>query len=91
MAGVGSEAVTEKPAKENTQRKPRRPNTLKNDTQVITRVDNKGIPVSPAKSASGYRIAACVIVRDHLPISCTDLRAKEHKNLRDYIIETLFH
>ena len=29
VAGVGSEAVTEKPAKENTQRKPKRPNMLK--------------------------------------------------------------
>ena len=91
VAGVGSEAMTEKPAKEKRHRKPRRPNMLKNDAQVITRVDNKAIPISPAKAANGYSIATGVIVHDHVPISCPDLRAPKHENLREYIIHTLYN
>jgi hypothetical protein len=40
----------------------RKPHQFTNDTSIISQVDDKGLPVSPLKAASGYRnaiVASC--------------------------------
>ena len=91
LAGLCSEAVSEKQPTKKRWSKNRRSNQLTNNIQVVTRVDSTGAPVSPPKVASGYSNAAGVIVREHVPITVTDLRAKEHANLRTLILQMLFN
>jgi hypothetical protein len=58
---------------------------------VITQIDGKGIPVSPIKCSGGYSISIGVIVRENVPITCTDLRAKQDKNLMGLLMQMLFN
>jgi hypothetical protein len=91
MAGVDSEAVPQHQAKEKMQRKKRKSDELSNNIHVITRIDSKGIPVSTVKSSGGYSISVGVIVRENVPITCTDLRAKQSKNLTGLLMQMLFN
>jgi hypothetical protein len=91
MASVDSEAVPQHQAKEKWQRKKRKSNELSNNIHVITRIDGKGIPVSPVKSSGGYSISVGVIVRENVSIICTDLRAKQYKNLTGLLMQMLFN
>ena len=68
----------------------RRPNKLRNKTQLVTRVNKQGFPVSPVKVANGYSIAVGVIAREGVNITCTDFRAKAQKNLREELLTKLF-
>ena len=88
--GVGSEAMQDQPAKEKRPHNPRKPNWLSNDTFVITRVDSRGVPVSPEKAASGYNNAIGVIVRENVSITCMDLRGKDQAGTRDNLLVKLF-
>jgi hypothetical protein len=58
---------------------------------VITRIDGKGIPVSPIKSSGGYNISIGVIVWENVPITCTNLRAKQYKNPTGLLMQILFN
>jgi hypothetical protein len=58
---------------------------------VITQIDGKGIPVSPIKCSGGYIISIGVIVQENVPITCTDLRAKQHRNLTGLLMQMLLN
>jgi hypothetical protein len=71
--------------------KPRKPHQLTNDTFIISRVDDKGVPVSPLKAASGYRNAIGIIVHETINITCTSLRVEEQANIREELFNKLFN
>jgi hypothetical protein len=81
----------EQPLKKKRACKPRKPNKLTNDTFKITRIDDRGVPVSPYKKAKGFSNAIGCIVREGVKITCTDLRAKDKENLREVIFNRLFN
>jgi len=89
--GLDSEAEQDQSPKQKKARKARRPNQLTNETFVITRVDGRGVPASPVKFSKGYSNAIGCIVRENVKITCTDLRAKEHENLRQRLFNRLFN
>ena len=91
VADVCSQTVPEQQAKRKRRHKRRRPTQLTNHVHVVTRVNKKGSPVSPVKVASAYSNAAGIIVRENVPITCTDLMAEEHNNLRTLILQVLFN
>jgi hypothetical protein len=71
--------------------KPRKPHQLINDTFIISRVNDKGVPVSPLKAASGYCNAIGVIVRETINITCTGLRVEEQANIQEELFNKLFN
>jgi hypothetical protein len=79
---VGSQATQDKQAKEKRPPKPRKPNQLSEGSFVISRVDNRGVPMSPYKIASGYNNAIGVIVCETVHITCNELRAKDEDDIR---------
>jgi hypothetical protein len=81
----------EHPSKEKRVRKPRKPNKLTNDTYRITKIDGRGVPVSPLKHAKGFSNAIGCIVRETVKITCTDLRGKDKENLRELLFSRLFN
>jgi hypothetical protein len=64
---------------------------LANDTYVITRVDRRGVSVSPLKAASGYNNAIGVFVHETVNITCGNLRAKEQVNIQEVLFNKLFN
>jgi hypothetical protein len=53
--GTAQETTSqEHPSMEKRVRKPRKPNKLTNDTYKITKIDGRGVPVSPLKHAKGF-------------------------------------
>lgn len=68
----------------------RRPKKLRNETQLVTRVDIQGLPVSPVKVANGYSIAVGVIAREGVNITCRDSRPKAQTNMREALLTKLF-
>jgi len=81
----------EQPSKEKRACKPRKPNELTNDTFKITRIDGRGVPVSPVKHAKGFSNAVGCIIRETVKITCTDIRAKDKENLREMLFNRLFN
>jgi hypothetical protein len=81
----------EQPAKEKRACRPRKPNKLTNDTFKITRIDGRGVPVSPVKNAKGFSNAIGCIVRETMKITCTDIRGKDKENLREMMFNRLFN
>jgi len=55
---------------------------LTNDTFKITKIDGRGVPVSPLKHAKGFSNAVGCIVSETVKITCTDIRGKDKENLR---------
>ncbi|XP_047051104.1 mucin-1-like [Lolium rigidum] len=89
--GLDSEATQDQMPKQKKARKARRPNQLTDETFVITRVDGRGVPASPVKFSKGYSNAIGCIVRETVKITCTNLRSKEHENLRQRLLNKLFN
>jgi hypothetical protein len=87
---LDSESVQDETPKQKKARKARRPNELTNETFVITRVDDRGVPASPVKFAKGYSNAIGCIVRESVKITCKNLRAKVNDNLREKLFKRLF-
>jgi hypothetical protein len=58
--------------------------------QVVTHVDDRGVPVLPQKVASGYITTICVLVRNGVKITCVDLRSMENTKMREDILDQLF-
>jgi hypothetical protein len=79
----------EQPLKKKRACKPRKPNKLTNDTFKITRIDDRGVPVSPYKKAKGFSNAIGCIVREGVKITCTDLRAEEGEPERSALQQAL--
>jgi hypothetical protein len=71
--------------------KPRKPHQLTNDNFIISRIDDKGVPISPLKAASGYRKAIGVILHEIVNIMCTSLRVEEQANIREELFNKLFN
>jgi hypothetical protein len=65
-AHLSYEAMQDQSAVKNMPPKPRKPHQLTNNTFIISQVNDKGVPVSPLKAASGYHNAICVIVREYV-------------------------
>jgi hypothetical protein len=63
-------------------RKPRSPRKLPTKIQVVTHVDDRGVPVLPQKVASGYSTTIGVLVRNGMKITCVDLRSIENTKVR---------
>jgi hypothetical protein len=81
----------EQPAKNKRACRPRKPNKLTNDTFKITRIDGRGVVVSPVKNAKGFSNAIGCIVRETVKITCTDIRGKDKENLREMLLNRLFN
>jgi hypothetical protein len=90
--GAAQETTSqEQPSKEKKVRKPRKPNMLTNGTFKISKIDGRGVPVSPLKNAKGFSIAVGCIVRETVKITCTDIRGKDTENLREMMFNRLFN
>jgi hypothetical protein len=79
----------EQPLKKKRACKPSKSNKLTNDTFKITRIDDRGVPVSPYKKAKGFSNAIGCIVREGVKITCTDLRAEEGEPERSALQQAL--
>jgi hypothetical protein len=90
-AHLSCEAMQDQSAVKKMPPKPRKPHKLTNDTFIISRVNDKGVPISPLKAASGYRNAIGVIVRKTINITCTSLRVEEQVNIREELFNKLFN
>ena len=89
--GTTQETSQEQPSKEKRARRPRKPNKLTNDTFKITKIDGRGVPVSPVKHAKGFSNAVGCIVRETVKITCMDIRGKDKENLREMLFNRLFN
>lgn len=78
------------PSCEKRQRISRSQNRLTMEAHVVTRVDKRGVHVSPVKVASGYSTAVGVIVCDCVDITCMDFRARDQTNMREALLSRLF-
>ena len=65
------------PSWEKTQHISKSRNLLTMGASVVTRVDKRGVPISPVKVASGYITVVGAIVREGVDITCMDFRAKD--------------
>jgi hypothetical protein len=90
-AGLCSETMQDQPTAGKRSHKPSKRNQLANDTYVITRVDGRGVPVSPLKAASGYINAIGVFVCETINITCQNIRAKEQLNIQEVLFNKLFN